>query len=161
MRGFCLLHQVYDAIEYPGFGHLVKQTRLFVVDGLGLSLGEFLSRLALGIDAYGVDTLHALGGIGVFGGEVEPIGAHSLLPCHGMIGHGVVEHAIHIEEHAAESLPLVLAGELMAIDHTVQVSVNLSLVHYYNNKGRKLLPPCYCIKPRGVAITSRSADAPG
>ena len=99
----------------------MEESGLLVVHALCLGFGDLLSQLALGKDADGVDTAHALGGIRVFRREVDAVFLHGLLPCHGMTGHRVVEHAVHVEQHALESVPPIWRLQLLLVAQTVDI----------------------------------------
>ena len=93
------LHQRDNPVEYLGFGHRVEYASLHVVHLLCFLVCYLSALLSSHHHAYGVHALGSLGGVCVCGSHVDAKSLHRLLPCYCMIGHGVIEYAIHIEKH--------------------------------------------------------------
>ena len=98
-----LLHKRKDTGEDFSHRHTMENLRLDVIHALRLLRRYLLALLHADIMADGVDAACSFRGIRVVGSEVDAELAHRLLPCHSMIGHGVIEHSVHVEEHHTRS----------------------------------------------------------
>ena len=77
----------------------MKNATLLIIHTLGFGFVDLASQLLAYHHTDGVHTAGPLGGIGIVGCHVNAELCHALLPGNGVIGHGVVEHAVHIEKH--------------------------------------------------------------
>ena len=103
-------HQLFSSVEDLGLGHLVKQLRLHVIHALGFLQRDVLSLLFLHEPYDGVYASGSLGGVGVSLRHVDAEAGHALSPGDGVMGHAVIEHAVHIEKHGlGAELPKAVA----------------------------------------------------
>ena len=88
-------------------GHVVEDVALHRVHLHGLLVGYVDALLPFDEHLHGVESACSLCGVRVVGRHVDAESRHCLLPGYGMVGHGVVEHAVHIEKHGlrAEDRP--------------------------------------------------------
>ena len=84
----------------------MKLARFLVVHLLGTLQRYFLAPLLHYHLSDGIDAASPLGGVGVGLGHVDAEQRHRPLPGNGVAGHGVVEHAVNIEEHGFGLEPL-------------------------------------------------------
>ena len=77
----------------------MENLRLHIVHSLRFRFVDILSKLALYHDPYRIDATSAFCGIGIVGCHVDAEASHRLLPGNSMIGHGVVEHTVHVEKY--------------------------------------------------------------
>jgi sodium-dependent dicarboxylate transporter 2/3/5 len=66
---------------------------------LGFGLVYFAPLLALHHLSDGIHATGSLSGVCIVGSRVDAKLSHALLPCYGMVRHGVVEHPVHVEKH--------------------------------------------------------------
>ena len=83
---------------------------LYIVHALGLGLVDDTVLLSLHHLTDRVDTTGSLSGVGIIGRHLQTALSHRFLPGNRVVGHRVVEHAVHVEKHGfgAESLKAVI-----------------------------------------------------
>ena len=77
----------------------MKEGCLHIVNALGFLLGDVFTLLLLDKHANGIDATSTFRGVSVGSGHHQAKLRHGLLPRNGMMRHGVVKNAIHIEKH--------------------------------------------------------------
>ena len=100
-------HQFAHAVEDTRLRQLMEVARLDIIHSLCLRLIDLAPQLALHIVA---DRVHApcpLCGIGVGLREMDSEVAHGTLPCLRMMGHTIIEHAVHIKQYGLGIKPFV------------------------------------------------------
>ncbi len=104
-----LLHQLEDARHEWCLRETMEDTALLIIHTLGFGFVDLASLLLEYHLSDGIYATSPLSGIGIVGCHVDTELSHALLPGNGMIGHGVIEDAVHIEKHGfgAECLKAV------------------------------------------------------
>ena len=98
-------HQLLYSFHYRSFGHQSEQTCFLVVHFLSLLFADVASLLLLHYYLDGLHTPHAFILVCVSLRHVYAILSHRLLPAYGMIGHRVVEYAVHVKKHSLGTEP--------------------------------------------------------
>ena len=93
------MHQVVYSIEDCRCRHIVKQARLYVVHLLCLFEANVTLLLFVNHLPDGVNASCSFRSVCIGSRHANAELCHSLLPGYGMIGHGIIEYAVHIEEH--------------------------------------------------------------
>ena len=115
-----LLHEVEDTWHEWCLRETMENVTLLIIHTLCLSLVDLTTLLleyhetdgiypTRSLSGIGIVGCHVDSGIGIVGCHVDAELSHALLPGNGMIGHGVIEDAVHIEKHGfgAECLKAV------------------------------------------------------
>ena len=128
-----LTHQIGHSVEDRSRGHLMEKLRLQVVHLLCLGLGEQLSLLLTGEHADRVNAFHPLGGVCVSGSHVNPERRHGLSPGLDVVGHGVIEHAVHVKKHGfgaecAKAVPVKISFYFLLKHHSQPILALIALL---------------------------------
>ena len=117
------LQQFRSSGHDGGFVHGVEAAGFGLVDGVYLLVRGVASPLAAGKQVDGAAARAPFVHVNVFAGEVEPILPGGSGPGHYVVGHGVVEHAVHVKKHGFER------AALKAVP--VQIMLYFGVTHYY------------------------------
>ena len=93
------LLQCFPSTRHPfGFGVRVEFLALFSIDAFYQFGAGVLAKLALIDDVDGRGTGTPFVQIGFFATEVQSVAFHHFVPRVGMVGHGVEQYTVHVEQ---------------------------------------------------------------